>query len=212
MFFLRTIFFFIIISQLTVGTTFFVRAAEIVAAKLSSDEKKALTRIEAYLNDMKTLRAGFLQISSDNTVATGNMFMSRPGKIRFEYDPPSPILLVSDGVFLIYIDKELEQKTHVWLSNTPIGFLTESNIKLDGDVTVTGFSMGPNVYSMTLVRTLDPQDGRITMIFSDQPLALRKWTITDSNGIKTTISLNNLERGITINPSVFEIKEFQFKD
>lgn len=199
-------------SQFVISTNSYAIASEIVAAKLSVDERKSLARIESYLNSIKTLRAGFLQVSSDGGVATGDLFMSRPGKIRFEYDPPSPILLVSDGVFLVYIDKELEQKTHVWLSNTPIGFLTERTVKLAGDVTVTNFSVGPNIFRVTLVRTEDPEDGNIMMVFSDQPLSLRKWIVTDAKGVKTTVSLNSLNSGVKINPSVFDIEKFDFEN
>jgi outer membrane lipoprotein-sorting protein len=202
----------VVFSQPVISINSFVIASEIVAAKLSAGERKSLGRIESYLDDIKTLSAQFLQVSSDGSVATGGLFMSRPGKIRFEYDPPSTILLASDGVFLIYIDKELEQKTHVWLSNTPIGFLTENNVKLTGDVTVTKFSMGSNIFKVTLVRTMDPEDGDITLIFSDKPLALRKWIVTDAKGIKTTISLNNLDSGVKIDPSVFDLTKFQFEN
>ena len=152
---------------------------------------------------MKTLRAGFLQVSSNGAVATGKLIMSRPGKMRFEYDPPAPIMMIADGVFLIYIDKELEQVTHLWLSNTPIGFLVEEDIKLTGDVTVTKFEKGPNILRATLARTKEPEQGTITMIFSDQPLALRKWVITDPQGIRTTVTLSNLEDGIKIDPKLF---------
>ncbi len=105
-------------------------AAENIGAKLSAEDKKDLKRIEIYLNNMKTLRAGFLQVSSNGSLATGKLFLSRPGKMRFEYDPPAPILMIADGVFLIYIDKELEQVTHLWLDNTLVGFLVKDTLIL----------------------------------------------------------------------------------
>jgi outer membrane lipoprotein-sorting protein len=178
-------------------------ASEAIAAKLSAESQQDLKRIETFLNGMKTLRAGFLQVSSNGAVATGKLIMSRPGKMRFEYDPPAPIMMIADGVFLIYIDKELEQVTHLWLSNTPIGFLVEEDIKLTGDVTVTKFKKGSNILRATLARTKEPEQGTITMIFSDQPLALRKWVITDPQGIRTTVTLSNLEDGIKIDPKLF---------
>ncbi len=178
-------------------------ASEAIAAKLSAENQQELKRIEAFLNGMKTLRAGFLQVSSNGAVATGKLLLSRPGKMRFEYDPPAPIMMIADGIFLIYIDKELEQVTHLWLSNTPIGFLVEEDIKLKGDVTVTKFEKGSNILRATLARTKEPEQGSITMIFSDQPLALRKWIITDPQGIRTTVTLSNLESGIKIDPKLF---------
>ena len=183
-------------------------AAENIGAKLSAEDKKDLKRIEIYLNNMKTLRAGFLQVSSNGSLATGKLFLSRPGKMRFEYDPPAPILMVADGVFLIYIDKELEQVTHLWLDKTLVGFLVKDDISFKDDVTVTKFNKGPNIFYVTLTKTKDQEQGSITMVFSDKPLALRKWTITDPQGIETTVTLSNLESGVKIDPELFEFNGF----
>jgi outer membrane lipoprotein-sorting protein len=194
----------LLLGLLNIGFISPVVASEAIAAKLSTEDSKDLKRIEAYLNGMKTLRAGFLQVSSNGGVATGKFMLARPGKMRFEYDPPAPILMVADGVFLIYIDKELEQVTHLWLNNTPIGFLVKEDIKLNGDVTVTKFSKGSNILHATLARSEEPEQGTITMIFSDNPLSLRKWTVTDAQGVKTTVTLSNLESAVTLDPELFK--------
>ena len=183
-----------------------VKAAETIAAKLSVENQQDLKRIETFLNGMETAGAGFLQVSSNGAVATGKLLLSRPGKMRFEYDPPTPIMIIADGTFLIYIDKELKTVTHLWLSTSLIGFLVEEDIKLHGDVTVTKFEKGSNILRVTLARTKDPEQGSITMIFSDQPLALRQWIITDPQGIRTTVTFNNLESGIKIDPKLFIFK------
>ena len=180
-----------------------VKAAETIAAKLSVENQQDLKRIETFLNGMETARAGFLQVSSNGAVATGELLLSRPGKIRFEYDPPATIMIIANGTFLIYIDKELKNSTHLWLSTSLIGFLVEEDIKLNGDVTVTKFEKGSNILRATLVRTKDPEQGSITIIFSDQPLTLRQWIITDLQGIRTTVTLSNLESGIKIDPKLF---------
>ena len=180
-----------------------VIAAEAIAAKLSAENQQDLKRIETFLNGMETARAGFLQVSSNGGVATGKLLLSRPGKMRFEYDPPATIMIIANGTFLIFIDKELKNATHLWLSTSLIGFLVEEDIKLNGDVTVTKFEKGSNILRATLARTKDPEQGSITMIFSDQPLALRQWIITDQQGIRTTVTLSNLESGIKIDPKLF---------
>lgn len=187
-------------------------AAEAVPATLSAEDQGDVKRIEAYLNDIKTLQAGFLQVASNGAVATGKLFMSRPGKMRFEYDPPAPILMIADGVFLIYIDKELEQVTHIWLNSTPVGVLVRENIALSGDITLTKFEKGPGVIRTTISDTKDPEEGSITLIFSDHPLALRKWIVTDAQGVKTTVSLTGLQNGGVLDPNLFvfrSIKESQ---
>ncbi len=173
--------------------------------KFSLEQKKDLQRIEIYLNEMKTLRADFLQVSSNGAVATGKLLMQRPGRIRFEYDPPSPIMLIADGYFLRYVDKDLEQVTHIWLEDTPIAFLLEDDLKLSGSLTVTKFSRNANLLTTTINKTKEPEKGTISLVLSDKPLALKQWVIKDAQGITTTITLNNHERPMKINPALFEL-------
>ena len=173
--------------------------------KLNQEEKKDLLRIEAYLNEMSALRADFLQVSSNGTVATGKLLMQRPGKIRFEYDPPSPITLISDGYFLRYVDKDLEQVTHIWLEDTPLGLLLKDDLKLSGSITVTKFSRKANILTATLTKSQEPEKGTLSLVFSDKPLALKKWIVRDAQGISTTITLNNRERPIKIDAAQFEL-------
>jgi len=184
-----------------------VSSSQSNSIKFSAEKKSALQRIEIYLNEMKTLRAEFLQVSSNGAVATGKLLMQRPGKIRFEYDPPSPIMLISDGYFLRYIDKDLEQVTHIWLEDTPIGFLLDDNLKLSGGITVTKFKKNANLLTITLAKSKKPEKGTVSIIFSDKPLALEKWVIKDAQGITTTITLNNRERPLKIDPRLFELTD-----
>ena len=185
----------------------YVFASEPSPLKLNPEDRKDLLRIEDYLNEIKNLRAKFLQVASNGAIATGRLLMARPGKIRFEYDPPSPILLVSDGYFLRYIDKKLEQVTHIWLKNTPIGFLVEEKIKIKNGLTVTKFSRGAKKLSVSIAKPKKPEQGSITLVFSDTPLTLKKWIVTDAQGIKTTVALIKTERPKQINPALFEFND-----
>jgi outer membrane lipoprotein-sorting protein len=184
-----------------------VSSSQSNSLEFSVEKKSDLQRIEIYLNEMKTLRAEFLQVSSNGAVATGKLLMQRPGKIRFEYDPPSPIMLISDGYFLRYIDKDLEQVTHIWLEDTPIGFLLDDNLKLSGGITVTKFKKNANLLTITIAKSKKPEKGTVSIIFSDKPLALEKWVIKDAQGITTTITLNNRERPLKIDPRLFELTD-----
>ena len=177
------------------------------AAKLDASGQADLARIEAYFNQIKTLKAGFLQVSSNGGVASGKLYLSRPGRMRFEYDPPTPILMVTDGLFLVYIDRELEQVTHIWLNSTPVGFLVRDRVALTKDVTVTGFERRPGLLRVTLADTKTPEKGSLTLIFGVQPLALRKWTVVDAQGIATTVSLTGIEIGLALDPELFIFRE-----
>jgi outer membrane lipoprotein-sorting protein len=173
-------------------------------AQLTEQDRADIRRIEAYFNGIKTLRSRFLQVSSEGSVETGELTLARPGRMRFDYDPPSPTLLIANGTFLIFIDKKLDQTTHVPLRNTPVGVLVAEDMKLSGAVTVTQITRGPGVIRVTLVRTEEPQDGTLTLAFSDGPLALRQWTVVDAQGTETKVTLAELELGVPVTRDMFQ--------
>ena len=182
-----------------------VAEAEVaVAARLTAQDKIDLKRVEDYLKSLSTLKSRFLQTSSNGRIASGKLFMSRPGKLRFEYDPPASILMISDGIFLIYIDKDLDQVTHVFLKSTPVNFLVREDIRMDGDVTVTKIERSPGLLRLTIRGTDEPEKGSITLIFADKPLALRKWSVIDAQNIRTNVMLTDVETGMTLDPSLFQ--------
>ncbi len=178
-----------------------------VPARLSPSDKIEIKRIEVYFNRLKTVKARFLQLSSEGSMASGTLYISRPGRLRFEYAPPTPVLIVTSGLLLIYYDKELEQITHLFLKSTPLAFLLKEKVSLSGDITVTRFSHGRNVLRVTLTDSDDAQNGSITLIFSDNPLALRKWVITDAQGVRTTVNLADVRRDMELDPELFKFKE-----
>jgi outer membrane lipoprotein-sorting protein len=184
-------------------------AAEVKAAALDEAARADIARIESYLNGITTMRTRFLQVSQNGETATGVLTMARPGRMRFEYDPPTPIMLIADGTFLIYIDRSLGQTTHVFLRNTPVGVLVAENIKLSGTVTITRFVRGPGVLRVTLVKTNEPEEGAITLVFSDGPLALRQWMVVDSQGAQTTVTLDDLEYGVAVTREMFNYEKPQ---
>ena len=174
-----------------------------VAARLTAQDKIDLKRVGDYLERLSTLKSRFLQTSSNGNVASGKLFISRPGKLRFEYDPPAPILIISDGIFLIYIDKDLDQVTHVFLKSTPVNFLVRKDIRMDGDITVTKITRSPGLIRLTIRDTDEPEKGSMTLIFADKPLALRKWTVIDAQNIRTNVMLAGVETGMRLDPRLF---------
>ncbi len=179
-------------------------AAPPPAATLSAADRADVGRIEAYLNRIRTLKARFLQVSSTGDLSEGTLFISRPGKLRIEYDPPVPILIVAARGVLTYFDKELEQVSEIDLESTPAGILVKETVSFfSGDFTLTRFKRRADAARVTLVRTEDPAEGSLTLIFSDRPLALRKWIVTDAQGVKTTVSLLKTRFGLPLNPELF---------
>ena len=187
--------------------TLAVAALPAAATTLSPSDKADVARVEDYLNTMTTLQARFLQVASSGAYSEGSIYISRPGKLRIEYDPPVPVLMVSAGSWLIYYDKELEQISYLGIDSTPAGYLVSEKIDLGGEITITYFERRRGALRLSLVKTDDPLEGTITLVFRDQPLALKKWIVTDAQGIETTVSLVGVRAGHDLNPDLFRFAD-----
>src|SRR5438105_5643261 len=172
------------------------------AVALMPQDNADLQRIAAYLDSIRTMYAKFRQIASGGSIATGQLWMARPGRMRFEYDPPSPILLLADMFYVYYVDKELIQMSKVGLKSTPAWLLLRDPITF-GDLIVTRFERGANTIRLTVVEKAEPDNGSLTMVFSDNPLALRQWSIVDQQRKTTTVSLYDERFGMALDPKLF---------
>ena len=159
-------------------------------ANLSQQDRADIARIEQYLNKIRTLKARFLQVSSNGDFSEGALYFSKPGKMRLDYDDPNPMVIVADGSNIGFYDKELDQVSYLDLEATQAAVLLKENISFAADdILVTAFERGPGVLRLTIIKGSDPLEGNITLIFSDKPLSLKKWTVTDAQGIITNLSL-----------------------
>ncbi|MEH6405064.1 MAG: outer membrane lipoprotein carrier protein LolA [Sneathiella sp.] len=174
-----------------------------ISAELSADDRADIARVETYLNTISSLKSRFLQINAAGEIAQGDLYMRRPGRMRFEYEPPAQILIVADGTWLVFHDKELNETTRIPLYSTPISVLLKKDVKLDGDVKVVSVEKEANTLRINIISTDDPEEGGLTLVFSDKPLKLRKWLMTDPQGSATSVSLSDVERGIKLKPELF---------
>jgi outer membrane lipoprotein-sorting protein len=173
-------------------------------AALSDQDRADLGRIEAYLNQLRTATASFLQLADNGGVARGKFYLSRPGKMRFEYDPPTPILMVSTGGSLVYYDSLLKQTSYLPIDSTPLGLLLRDNLKFGSEVIITQFERGPGTLRLTLVQTKEPDLGSLTLTFTDKPLALKQWTVVDQQRQATTVTLLELQTDMKLDPKLFQ--------
>ena len=162
-----------------------------------------IARIEAYLNGLRSLKARFLQIAPNGQTAQGTAWLVRPGRMRFEYDPPSPLLLVAGHGLFVFRDNELRQTTNIPLGRTPLGILLADHIQLSGPVTITNYQHQGGTIEVTVVRTETPGEGSLTLVFQDSPLLLREWIVTDAQRRETRVSLFNMELGGSFPDSLF---------
>lgn len=176
--------------------------------QLSDQDKADIARAETYMNGVTTLKARFQQYAPNGNIAEGTAYFWRPGRMRLQYDPPSPLLVVADGSFLIVHDRELGEPSYIPLESTPAGVLVRENVQLNGkDLAVTKVTRAPGVLSISLVESGDPGQGELTLVFSDSPFQLRQWRVLDAQGNLTTVSLYESQNGISLDRSLFEFKD-----
>jgi outer membrane lipoprotein-sorting protein len=182
-------------------------AKKVKAIALSDQDKADVARIEAYLNGITTMQAKFQQVSGDGGTAFGTIYVRRPGFMRVQYDPPSQVLLVADSIAISYYDGELNQLNQAPLGLSPLWFLLREHVTLGGDVTVTAFDRGPNVFQIGLVQTDEPDAGTVTLVLGDKPLELQQWTIVDDKGQAVRVGLYDAQFGMKLENALFKTPE-----
>ena len=173
---------------------------------MSTQDRADLARIEAYLNGIRSLKAHFVQTAPDGSITQGLAVMQRPGRMRFQYDPPSPFLLIANYGILFFHDAQLNQTTNIPLSRTPLGILLGEQTTLSGEVNVTRFVRLPGQLQVSMVRSASPGEGTLTLIFSDNPLTLRQWIVLDQQGKQTRVAFTNMEVGAAIDAKLFDYR------
>jgi len=179
-------------------------AAAAGTANFSPADRADLARIQTYMNGLGTLQSRFLQANPDGSYSEGTMYLHRPGRLRFEYDPPDPYLIITQGNWLVYVDKELQQATYVPVEKTPAYFIVKEDIRFAGTLQVSSFRRGDSVFRVELEQTDEPDAGRVMLIFTDAPLQLRKWQVIDAQGNLTDTTLINPVFGVPLNDTLFE--------
>lgn len=187
-------------------------ARAVVETTMTADQTMALDAAEAYFAKLKTLKARFLQVTSTGEYSEGNLILSRPGRMRLEYDPPSPVLVLADGSYLIYVDKALDQVSYLSLDSTPAGILLRDKVSFrDPDLSVTGVRRHSAVVEIDVVMAADPAAGALTLVFTDSPFELRQWRIRDAQGTQTSVSLDSLQAGVPVDGVKFTyVKPVEF--
>lgn len=174
-------------------------------ADLAPDQQAVVRQVEAYFNGIRTLEADFLQTAPDGGGATGKLFIDRDrGALRFDYDPPSKILLIAPGDWrLIFYDGSIQQVNVIPIGETPLGFLLSERVDLAGDVSVQSVAERQAEVEVTLVRTKEPDQGKVMLTLARDPMRLERWSVTDAQGLTTRITLSQLRTGVDLDRSLF---------
>lgn len=176
-------------------------------APLTSQDLLELQRVAVYLNGIRTMSARFSQVAGNGGQSNGRMWVARPGRMRFEYDPPNPITLLADSFYVYYWDKELQQASKVGLKSTPAWFFLRDPIDFSADVIVTRVERADRLVRIGVVERADPDSGSLTMVFTENPLVLRQWTVVDQQGKSTTVNLSDPQYGMALDPKLFQYQD-----
>ncbi len=172
-----------------------------------SAQQLSLGQISDYLNDLKTAQGGFTQINADGTLSTGQIYIKRPGRIRFEYNTPDDTLVLAGGGQLAVFDPRSNTGPERYqLRFTPLSIILRENVNLQAEDMVTNVVSDGVTTTVTAQDPDNPQYGNIQMVFTAAPVELRQWIVTDEFGTQTTVILNDLISGGSIRDVLFNIQ------
>ncbi len=177
-----------------------------IYAGAASAQQLSLGQLSQYLNQLQTAQGGFTQINQDGTLSTGQIYIKRPGRIRFEYNPPNAALVMAGGGQLAVFDPRSNVGPDRYpLSQTPLSIILDANVDLGRDRMVTDIASDGTSTTITAQDPDNPQYGNIKLVFTANPIELRQWIITDEFGTETTVILNDLVSGGAIRDIQFNI-------
>jgi outer membrane lipoprotein-sorting protein len=176
------------------------------ATAFDAKQRALADRISTYLSNVRQLHGNFVQVGPDGSKSEGEFTLQKPGKIRFDYNPPSPIELIADGSSVVVRDRKLATQDLYPLSQTPLRFLLADRIDLMHDTNVIGV-YADDVFATVVIEERQILGGthRVMLMFGAQDLQLRQWTVTDPQGYDTTVAVYNLDAKFTPDPNMFRI-------
>lgn len=179
-----------------------------VATVLSAEDEATLQEVAAYLQGVQDMQGNFLQIGPDGSIAEGQFYLRRPGRLRFEYSPPSDLLVVADGIW-VGIKEGKSPPQRYPLGSTPLSLLLDESIDLKRDTRIVSVDRQPGVLRLTLADKSNKAPGDITLVFDQPRMQLRQWVVTDAQGLQTTVALRNIQSGIRASNDLFVMRDNQ---
>jgi outer membrane lipoprotein-sorting protein len=176
------------------------------AVPYDGSQRALVDRVSAYLSSVQTLIGDFVQIGPDGGRTVGKVYIQKPGRVRFEYQPPSAINVIADGSVVVVRDRRLATQDLYPLSQTPLRFLLADQIDLARDANLVSVSRDTSFVTVTIEeRQLLVGTNRLMLMFNAKDMALRQWTVTDPQGYDTTVAIYNLDTTHKPDPGLFNI-------
>lgn len=184
-----------------------VAGAPAHSAGLTAQDIADLNRISAYLNSITTFQASFVQVGPNGELDQGTIYARKPGRLRFEYAPPSPYLIVSDGVTIAVANSKLRTVDRYPLVDNPLNLILRENIDLAKDSRISSIERQSGTLRITATEKSGPMKGQVTLIFASPATELRQWIITDAQGLQTMIALKNTKTQVPLGPELFIVQD-----
>ena len=162
-----------------------------------------IARAEQWFNGLDTMEARFVQVASDGSNSEGTLYFRRPFRSRFEYDDPIPLVLITTESWLHVDEQDQRQVTSYPISETPLAAILSERVRLTSPDFLTSTERAEGVVRVILDQTAGEAAGRLVLEFTETPFELRRWLITDANGITTSVLLSNMVKGKPMAPTLF---------
>jgi len=177
-----------------------------VKSAFDPTQRALANKVSNYLSSITILTGNFVQIGPDGRRTTGQLFIQKPGKVRFDYNPPSPIDIIADGQSVAVRDRKLATQDVYQLSQTPLRYLLADRIDLLRDTNVVAVSADETFVTITIEeKQALVGTSRLMVMFDAKDFRLKQWTITDPQGLDTTVALSNLDTTKRPDPNMFKI-------
>lgn len=174
---------------------------------LSPEDAALVQKAQAYLQGLARAKGRFTQTSPRGAVTRGALYLQRPGKARFQYDPPSNLLVVADGYNVSVWDARLKTFDRYPLGATPLSLFLAKTIRLNEGVVVTGVRRFADGFTIVARDGRRQTEGQVALTFSNEPVALREWVLTDAQGGSTRVALSQLEEVASLDPKLFVLRD-----
>lgn len=182
--------------------------SDVQSGELPADEwPNILAATSSALSAAKTAKGNFIQSNPDGSVSTGTFALNRPGRMRFDYDDPTPVLIVSDGTTVAMEDSELETVDRVPIGSTPLGLILSTDLNVDEDVEVLSVMQNADRYGVRVEDASGELEGTLTMVFDKASYELLGWLATDGNLRTTVVDLTDVETNVRVDPRLFRLDE-----
>ena len=177
---------------------------------LKPDELALVNEVSAYFNALETLKGSFDQQNQDGTLSTGMFYLRRPGRMRFEYAEPDQLTILSDGIWVMLNDRELESVDRYPLRETPLNLILKKQVDLAKDAEIVRVEREGDLIGVTAREQGGVAQGDLTLVFAGPRLELRHWMVEDIQGNRTVVSLRNVVKGAHLGPELFIPEEYEF--